>query len=517
VDSLTQQFHWPKFSFVHGGANYEAELTLQHNLAGKENYLLHIFSDLRGLSVNLPEPLAKTSEQVDPFSMQMWFGHNLSTKIMLNVGDPLSAALQKQLDQYNANLHFGAGEAKWQQKKGLYVDGILSTFDWRTWRDFLHQQKINASLNDNNQLTKRIKNILREVNLKIIKMKIFGKELVNTTYQIIPKAKGWLFRVDNQRIYGSILFPDDYPNGILQVNLKKLILTPDDFALNKAKLLDPTDIPSMDININDFLYGQQDLGKVMLSTRPSADMVKIKNLDISSATYAVETQGYWKKLADGKYESMLRGNLESNNIMPLLSALKIRLGFIVQEGSAQFNLNWPGIIYQPNLKQAAGDVYLHLGKGQITDIGEQANQTMSVGRLLTLLSVNRLLTMNFSDLFQKGYSFNKVDGTLNLYNGKIDIKSLKFDGSVASIDILGNVNMLTHYLDLRLAITPYITSSVPIIAGIVGGPIVGVTAFLANKVFGKLVDQISTYDYVVTGNWQHPHITKVQQPTAKRL
>jgi len=514
IASLAQQFHWPQFNFINGGANYAAELTLQHNSSGKENYLLHIFSDLRGLSVGLPEPLSKAAQQVDPFSMQMRFSQNSPTKIMLNVGDTLSAVLQAKFKQNNfldnANLHFGVGKAKWQQQKGLYVDGVLSTFNWRAWHDFLRQQKVETSLKAGDQLTDKIKSVLRGVNLKIARQKIFGKKIINATYQIIPKSKGWLFEIENPVINGNILFPNNYPQGILQINLKKLVLTPGDFALNKTKLLDPADIPSMDINIGDFTYGQQKLGKVKLSTRSSADAVRIKNLDISSATYAVSAQGYWKKLPSGKYTSLLRGNLESNNIMPLLNALKIRSGFVAQEGSAQFNLNWSGIIYQPNLQQAAGDIYLHLGKGQITDIGEQADQSMSVGRILTLLSINRLLTMNFSDLFGKGYSFNKMDGALSLYNGKIDIKSLKFDGSVASIDILGNVNMLTHYLDLRLAITPYITSSVPIIAGIIGGPIVGVTAFLVNKIFGKLVDQISTYDYVVTGNWQHPHITKVQ-------
>ena len=104
-----------------------------------------------------------------------------------------------------------------------------------------------------------------------------------------------------------------------------------------------------------------------------------------------------------------------------------------------------------------------------------------------------------------------MQGSLSLRGGKMNIKNLNFHGAVASIDILGDVNMLTHNLNLRLAITPYVTSSVPVVAGIIGGPLVGIAAFLANKALGKVIDKITTYHYVVNGGWQHPKITQMQQ------
>jgi uncharacterized protein (TIGR02099 family) len=514
VASLENYFNWPKLSFIHGGANYTAEFSLQTNSVKQANYLVHISSDLQGVSVDMPAPLSKTKQQIDPFSMKMWFGHAVQAKALLNLDDNLSAALRLRFKDhhpyfYNANIHFGAGQTKWQQQKGLYIDGSLATFDWKAWRKFLHEQSVVNFANNQTQFTNTIKNVLREINVKISSIKFFGKKLVNTVFKIKPQQNTWSFGISNNIIDGDILFPYNYPKSILQINLNKLILTPGEFASNKSKLLNPANIPAVDIKINNFVYGQQNLGKVDVGLRSTKNIAYIKYLNISSPAYVVTAQGYWKKRQNGKYASVLRGDIESNNVMPLLNALKIHSGLIAQKGDAQFNLNWPGIIYQPNLKYADGDVYVHFGKGQIIGIDEKANESMNLGRLLTLLSINRLLTMSFADLFQSGYSFNKMKGQLSLHNGKMDIKSLNFDGSTASIDILGDVNMLTHYLDLRLAVTPYITSSVPIIAGLIGGPIVGITAFLANKVFGKLVDQISTYNYTVTGDWQHPKIVRL--------
>ncbi|MGD9152632.1 MAG: DUF3971 domain-containing protein [Gammaproteobacteria bacterium] len=585
--TLKNNFHWLDFPFIHGKTNYTAEfVSMPTGLTGKANYLLNITSDLQGIAMDLPAPLAKTAQQIDPFSMQIQFGNAIpitventklktwfhpavqyeaspttqfvnrrnhgiqqETELLLdpvvkpqdekqrdeshilesssstpikakiNLDDTLSAALQWHFKNhhpyfYSANIHFGTGQGTWQQLPGLYVDGSLPTFNWRVWRNFLQNHKEVGTANNKIQLMSKIKKILREVNLKVATIKFLNKQFNNLIINFKPSSTAWLLKVVNDNITGNIVMPDDYPQRALKINLKYLKLMPTEFAANKTSLLEPAEVPPMDIKIDDFVFGQQDLGKVNLSLRTSKNIAQIKSFDISSPTYSVSTQGYWKKLSDGKYQSMMRGDIESNNIMPLLTALNIHSGLVIEEGSAQFNLIWPNVIYHLDIQHAVGDVYMHLGKGQITGIGENANQSMNLGRILTLLSVNRFLTGGFSDLFQDGYSFNKMQGSLSLRNGKINIKNLNFNGAVASIDILGDVNMLMHNLNLRLAITPYITSSVPVVAGIIGGPIVGVTAFLANKVLGKVIDQIATYHYVVTGGWKHPKITKVQQQQA---
>ncbi|MGD9108158.1 MAG: YhdP family protein [Gammaproteobacteria bacterium] len=551
--TLKNNFHCLNLPFIHGKTNYAAEfVSLPSNSADKVNYALNVTSDLQGVSVDLPVPLAKTAQQIDPFSMQIQFGNVMPIvaentkfktlrqfevypanqlvdrlkfnsfipiKAKINFDDTLSAALQWHFKNHNpyfysGNIHFGAGQGIWQQLPGLYVDGSLPTFDLQAWRNFLQNQKKAGAANNKIQLMSKIKQILREVNIKVAKIKFLNKQFDNLIIKLKPGFKEWLLDVTNNNIVGDIVVPDDYPQRALKINLKHLQLMPTEFTANETSLLEPADMPPMDLKIDDFIYGQQNFGKVNLSLRTSKNIAQIKSFDISSPAYSVSTQGYWRKLSDGKYQSMMRGDIESNNIMPLLTALNVHSGLIIEEGSAQFNLIWPNVIYRLDIQHAVGDVYMHLGKGQITGIGEKANQTMNLGRILTLLSVNRLFTGGFSDLFQDGYSFNKMQGSLRLHDGKMAIKSLNFNGSVASIDILGDVNMLTHNLNLHLAITPYITSSVPVVAGIIGGPVIGVAAFLANKVLGKVVDQIATYRYVVTGGWQHPKITKVQQQTA---
>ena len=51
----------------------------------------------------------------------------------------------------------------------------------------------------------------------------------------------------------------------------------------------------MDINIDDFIYDQQDLGKVNLSLRASKNTAQIKSFDVSSPSCSVSTQGYLEK------------------------------------------------------------------------------------------------------------------------------------------------------------------------------------------------------------------------------
>ncbi len=52
-----------------------------------------------------------------------------------------------------------------------------------------------------------------------------------------------------------------------------------------------------------------------------------------------------------------------------------------------------------------------------------------------------------------------------------------------------------------MTITFYITSNIPVISTIAGGPIVGAAAWVFNKIFGGMVNKITSQAYRVRGSW----------------
>ncbi len=83
------------------------------------------------------------------------------------------------------------------------------------------------------------------------------------------------------------------------------------------------------------------------------------------------------------------------------------------------------------------------------------------------------------------------------------------DGPVAYASMKGNLDMSKQLYDVDLKIEPHITSSLPIVATIAGGPIVGFATLVASKIINHGMNNFSGYSYKVTGPWQQPVIKQV--------
>ncbi|MNC96452.1 hypothetical protein D3C83_138280 [compost metagenome] len=53
------------------------------------------------------------------------------------------------------------------------------------------------------------------------------------------------------------------------------------------------------------------------------------------------------------------------------------------------------------------------------------------------------------------------------------------------------------------------------IAGaLLGGPVAGIAAFLAQKILKDPLDWIASYEYNVTGTWVEPQVSKIERSDA---
>ena len=84
------------------------------------------------------------------------------------------------------------------------------------------------------------------------------------------------------------------------------------------------------------------------------------------------------------------------------------------------------------------------------------------------------------------------------------------DGPVAFASMKGDLDLIKHLYDVDLRVSPYITASLPIVATIAGGPIVGIATWAASKLINKGMQQISAYTYKVSGPWSDPVVQQVR-------
>ena len=515
VKALEQQFHWPEIPHITGNADYQAQIDLRSAKGDKRQNLLNISSDLYGINVDFPAPLSKPANQIEPFSMNLWFGADKQSRSILQVGKRLSAALLfaergGAHKLFSINVRFGPGLAKAQTQEGLYITGYLPTLDWQAWSRFIKPIEEKMPMEQDNRIKNTLKKILRVIDVRLGKIEILGQKLINARVKIEPKKSVWQINVINQRIRGYLLFNKNFPNVPLAGRFKKLFLQKIKGLEKKDKKFNPGSIPAFNIQADNFRYGDQYYGAVNLEVQSAKDVLYIKNLTVKSPLLSGKLYGSWRMMGDDNYKTHLVGKMSCFDIDKFLKVLDIRSSLLATQGAASFDLTWPDTVFQPSLNKLFGNVSVNLGKGWIIDLGEDTLAKLNLGRILTSLDISRIFTADIPQLTNKGYNFDKMEGDFYFQRGVVSSRNLFFDGPVARIGILGRANMITSSLNLNMQVTPYVTSSIPVVAAIAGGPVfgpvIGAATWIANKMLSPIVSKFTTYRYAVTGTWKKPVI-----------
>ncbi len=224
----------------------------------------------------------------------------------------------------------------------------------------------------------------------------------------------------------------------------------------------------------------------------------------------LQAKGDW--LQGHGYTTHLSGKAVSSRVTELLDSLGFNAhNFVAHNGELNFDLNWQDAPYTPSLAMMNGNVSMNMGAGRIVDIGRSANAKVGLGQLLSIFSLQtipRRLTFDFSDVFQKGYSFDSVKGDFDLRNGNAYTSDFLFDGTVAKVGINGRIGLRDKDFNFTLIVIPSVTSvtsSIPLAATLITmNPLVGLGAFAVNTVLGSQFSKVTTYYYDVTGPWDNP-------------
>jgi len=333
--------------------------------------------------------------------------------------------------------------------------------------------------------------------------------VVQAQFTVTRQQNTRVIDIDSSQVKGHVRVA--YPFNVkapIVAQLERLVVQPGN-AENIAAL-DPRALPPLDISSQQFIYGNKNLGQMNLLTTPKNNGLAIQKFSLSTPDYQFKSKGQWT--GSGKtQQSQLQGTIESSRVNQFLNRLGLSLrSLLVNKGRASFDLQWRGAPYSLSLATLSGDFSFALEKGRIINLNEADNTKMDMGRMLSLFSLQtipRRLSLDFSDLFEKGYSFDFMRGDFSLKQGSaFTQKPAVFEGPVAHVAAAGRIGLLAQDYDLNLSISPYVTDSLPVVAGALTlNPLVGAAAWLVNKaVLSREVSKVATYNYKVTGPWNAP-------------
>ncbi len=507
VDMVQNYLHLPSLKWLSGTTPFRAILRVPDNTADR-NSSLNLTSDLVGVKINSPKPFGKQVAQSRLLNLYVDISHNGIVKTKINYSQILQAALMKSFisdkkSHINGEIHLGVGEANYQKKSGIIITGSLNNFNWSQWKKILFNYQ-----KSNSPSTKLSTNI-RSISLNIKDFNSGVLKLFHLKVSAFHNRNGWLAYIDNSSIKGNFLIPKN-KNTPCQGRFEKLYLPK---SKNLGKKWNPKDIPPIDLQIQDFHYGNYSYGRINLKLMKKGNDLFIDKFEVLNPSFSIHTFGSCLSYRNSPITQM-RGTFSSHNLGDFLRNWNLSTVLDGGEGAANFELSWRGAPYQFEPKKLSGNVELKFRHGRILQIAENAQPELGIGRLLNLLSLQSLpeLPLKIIHLTKHGFEFNLFRGGIHLNHGVISTSNLSVVGGIAWVRIKGMFGFSKKNYDFYLQIIPNVTSSLPLIVAIAGGPLAGAIAWLANRILAPHLGKAAEINYHIVGTLTHPKVTQLPLP-----
>lgn len=461
---------------------------------------LTLTSDLQGIAIDLPEPLSKAADSQLPFSLTLDMPP-LGRPFSASLGDVLQidGRLPSPTSPLSANIELGPSPSTNELPvSGIRVNGHAKTFDVGGWIGTFSDGGGNGDL-------------LKGVALDVDDLQLVGRGFPNLHLEMKPDDDAMKIAVAGESMEGELSVPtvELHRRGITAQ--MKRVLWPDlapgnEDAPPALSSVDPTSIPPLHLWIGELQLGETNFGDMRLESFPTREGMRLDMLETRSANLDMDASGDWRGSADESH-SRLVIDMTSENLGKMLDTF----GFagIIEGGQtvARIDATFPGSPAAFALANSTGTLDISVEKGRILDVEPGAG-----GRLFGLFSLReipRRLSLDFSDLFKSGMSFNSIKGGFELDDGSARTDSLHISSPAADITISGRTDLRKREYDQEMAVTPRAGVALPVVGALAGGPVGAAAGLVVQTLIGKSINKAARSRYKVTGSWEKPVIALI--------
>jgi uncharacterized protein (TIGR02099 family) len=464
---------------------------------------LRVTSDLVGTSLSMPEPFRKPAGEALPLDLQLALpieqgemnlrlGNLMRMRALMRKNQPIAGAMQ-----------FGEGALATIPAKGISVRGTAPVVDATGWVAFSGKGSSASTIND--------------VNLQASQLIFLDRAFADARLDLSRSAAMTVAAFKGKGIEGSIEIPTESSRPV-QGRFARLYLPSDSgpaqpasadpgegVAASSMVVEDPAALPPLRFSIADLRIGQAQLGKAELATSPMPTGMRIEKFQTQAKNLNLSAAGEWVRTVGGT-RSNFRLEFAANSLGQMLDALGYK--DMVQGGKTKATLagSWSGSPGAFALATLSGSLKLDVGEGRLLDV-EPGGSGRILG-LISLAEIPRRLSLDFSDFFQKGFSFNTARGDFTFNDGKARTDNLRIDGPAAEVRVSGETGLREQVYDQRVEVLPKAGGILPAIGLLAGGPAGAAVGAMAQAVLQRPLKQTTRVVYKVSGPWAKP-VTKI--------
>lgn len=503
VAALERWSRAPLLDRVRGTLPWRADLRVPGQAAGDSRAALAVVVDLTEAALDLPPPLAKEAGR--PLSLQITAAvpHASGHPLRVQLGDVLSGVLEldDDLRLQRGELRLGDGDAVLPQGQGLRIAGRLERLVYADWAQVLAAGAAPAGEAAGDEWPH-----VSAIDLSAAAADFHGRVFHQARIAAERKPPGWELQVASVELEGRIEVPADrrlpWTMDLDRLHIPARGAEDDGSAADT----DPRELPALRIRSQDFKYQETAFGSLDLAASRQVDGLRLDRLLLSSRHMRVDAKGDWRVTAAGQ-TSAFAIRFDSGDFGAALA----RLGYAgtVDDGKAQFDINarWNGPPTAFALEKLDGSLRMRIDAGRLLDVEPGAGRIFG---LLSLQALPRRLSLDFSDFFRKGFSFDRIEGNFVIKDGNALTRDLTMDGPAAKIAVDGRIDLAARAYDQTVVVTPSVSSGLPVAGAVVGGVGVGAVMLLMERMLKPNIERLTRVTYRVTGSWNDPEIERLQ-------
>ena len=516
ADALRQ---WPPLARIAAPLRGQAAWRGTLNAAeGRSELLLQ--SDLVGMQIDLPPPLAKPAAATLPLRLQLspLAGAGSRDNLQFELGDVFKAQFQRENSAADTRVLRGSlavlDKLPPLPSAGVQAALNLGRVDLDAWQALAERQGVAGESAASGYLPQNIR--LRAEELRA-GSRFLSKVQATISSHGQPGDPLWRAQVESEQMAGELEYrvPMGQPQAArVMARLQRLSVPQSQVASVEGLLSQPpASVPALDIVVDDFELRGRKLGRLLVVAvnRPLPAGLRewqLDRLDLDTPEAQFKGSGRWA--ATGARRMALDFKLALADSGAFVQRLGAGQALRGGKGQLSGQLSWAGSPLTLDYPSLDGQLRLDVAAGQFLHADPGSARLLGV---LSLQALPRRLSLDFRDLFQEGFAFDSIDGDVKVARGIAQTDNLRMRGVQATVLMQGSADLLHETQDLSVLVVPNFDATGAALATMVINPAIGLGTLFAQWALREPLIAANTSELHITGPWADPNVTRVERKT----
>lgn len=554
--------------FLHGRSAYNATIQVRNGVLE-----LTIDSDLTGMGMRMPYPLAKTPGEKLPFHYSTRAiapsgghkqGHITEDEMQIRFGDRIYAQYIRDISQTSAAKvlrgRVAIGSLAVNDPPPMPTEGVhalvqIEKLDADGWTQILDatwglqeapghpERKLLLASAESTAVSNLY--LPDQVVLRTPLLTFYNRNIELLVADGVRKGRLWSFSVTARQINGKVEYLQSAANGpgSIKARLSQLIIGPEnveEVSNYVQKTANPQTLPYLDIDAREVELLGYNLDHIVLR---ASNHAKPRPADaaLEDETVIASAQNAW--YIHELKASLPHGNLKGSGVWAIAGSGAGNHSTLQPHDLAKRFVSLHLQMETDNF----GDVLTHLGQTGLATGGtghmagtirwsgspavpdletldgnlkvEMRNGNITkidpgAAKLISLLSVQGLSRLG---QMGQGLSFDSINGSLQIDKGIAKTSNLVINGFLANIKVNGQANLINNTLNLDVVAQPKVDLSTAAVVATAINPLVGLGSYFAQLALSKSISNATTQVLKVKGTFKDPAVQKLQGQEAQQV